>query len=385
MIDLSHIEEQIEMNRRKELLEKHPYKIWEGKNGSWYTYLPDDEKGRVLKKKISRDAIENEVINYWREKIENPSIDDIYHEWVSGKLDRGEISLATKDRYDRQYQECFSEFGKRKIRKVEELEIEDFILDSIAKHNLTAKGYSNLRTLIFGIFKRAKKKKLIAYNITQTISDIEISRKLFRQTKKPDRLLVFSEEETSRIIDYIFNTGLDILGLGIILLFKTGLRPGELAALKKEDVSGNYISVRRTEIRYRIEGHEIFEVRDFPKTEAGIRKVIIPDSCGWVISEISKKSPEGEYLFEKNGKRVKTYQFSKKLSTICKRLDIPVRSLNKIRKTYASVLIDNNIEESLVISQMGHTDIRTTRQYYYKDRHDYADKAKQINKITALQ
>ena len=102
-------------------------------------------------------------------------------------------------------------------------------------------------------------------------------------------------------------------------------------------------------------------------------------------SEISKKSPEGEYLFEKNGKRVKTYQFSKKLSTICKRLNIPVRSLNKIRKTYASVLIDNNIEESLVISQMGHTDIKTTRQYYYKDRHDYADKAEQINKIMALQ
>lgn len=40
MIDLSYVQEQIKMNRRRELLEKHLYKIWEGKNGKWYTYLP---------------------------------------------------------------------------------------------------------------------------------------------------------------------------------------------------------------------------------------------------------------------------------------------------------------------------------------------------------
>ena len=33
MINLSYVQEQIEMNRRKELLDKHPYKIWEGKDG----------------------------------------------------------------------------------------------------------------------------------------------------------------------------------------------------------------------------------------------------------------------------------------------------------------------------------------------------------------
>lgn len=33
MIDLSYVQEQIEMNKRKELLDKHPYKIWEGKDG----------------------------------------------------------------------------------------------------------------------------------------------------------------------------------------------------------------------------------------------------------------------------------------------------------------------------------------------------------------
>ena len=44
MIDESTIQEKMEMNERKKYLEKHPYKIWKGKDGKWYTYLPDKKK-----------------------------------------------------------------------------------------------------------------------------------------------------------------------------------------------------------------------------------------------------------------------------------------------------------------------------------------------------
>lgn len=49
IIDVSSIQSMYEMNKRKELLDKHPYGYWQGKNGKWYVYLPDKEKGRVLK------------------------------------------------------------------------------------------------------------------------------------------------------------------------------------------------------------------------------------------------------------------------------------------------------------------------------------------------
>ena len=54
MIDAALVQEKIEMQRRKDLLEKHPYKIYEGKDKKWYTYLPDDEKGRVFKKRNTK-------------------------------------------------------------------------------------------------------------------------------------------------------------------------------------------------------------------------------------------------------------------------------------------------------------------------------------------
>lgn len=46
MIDMPYVQEQIQMEKRKELLRKHPYEIWEGKDGKWHTYLPDENKGR---------------------------------------------------------------------------------------------------------------------------------------------------------------------------------------------------------------------------------------------------------------------------------------------------------------------------------------------------
>ena len=36
-INLDDIQNDMEQMERKELLEKHPYKIWEGKDGEWYT------------------------------------------------------------------------------------------------------------------------------------------------------------------------------------------------------------------------------------------------------------------------------------------------------------------------------------------------------------
>lgn len=385
IINLSQIEEQIEMNKRKELLEKHPYKIWEGKDGKWYTYLPDERRGRILKKKKSKKTIEDDIVEYWRQQMDNPTVKDIYDEWITGKMQREEISKSTKDRYDRQYQECMSVFGKRRIKSITELDIEDFILSIIHEKSLTSKGYSNLRTIIYGVFRRARKKKLVDYNITEVISDIEISKKMFRKSVKPDSLLVFSEDETNRIIDYILKTKPDVIGLGILLLFKTGLRPGELVALKKEDVTDKSVSVKRTEVRYKDEnGKEIYEVRDFPKTEAGIRNVIIPKSQAWIIKKILDVNSNSEYLFNRNGERLRTYHFRRRLDTICRNLNIESKSLNKIRKTYGTILIDNNIQDSIIISQMGHTDISTTKQYYYKDRNSIEKKISVIDNIAEL-
>ena len=52
-------------------------------------------------------------------------------------------------------------------------------------------------------------------------------------------------------------------------------------------------------------------------------------------------------------------------------------STHKIRKTYASILLSNHVDDRLITAQMGHTDIATTRGSYYFNRNS-EDKNKQV-------
>ena len=384
MIDMAQIQQKIEMQKREEIIKKHPYKIYQGADKKWYTYLPDDEKGRLLKKRSTKQDLEDMVISFWKQKQEDPTIDAIFHEWIESKVSREEISKSTKDRYERQYEQCFSAFGKRKVKSLSEYDIENFVLDAIHDNELTTKGFSNLRTLVFGIFKLAKKKRLVNFSITEVIGDIEISRKSFRRNHKTDEELVFMADELPKITKYL-EENLDIINLGLLLLFKSGLRIGELAGLKKCDISLNSIHVNRTEICYENEsGERIFEVRDFPKTEAGIRDVFLPDNCLWILRKINHMNPFGEFAFENHGERIRTYVFRNRLNTICKHAGVVRKSPHKIRKTYGSILIDSGADESFVIEQMGHTDIKTTKDHYYKNRKNDIQKAEYINNVIGL-
>lgn len=385
MINLEEVRDVIAMRKRSELLQKHTYEIWQGKDGRWYTYLPDDKSGRVKRSRSTKHDLEDMIIQYIKDKEENPTIKELYDEWLGRKLELGEISLATKNRYDRQFNLCMDEFAYKKIKNIEENDVEDFLIEAVHRHELTVKGFSNLKTIIIGVFKRAKKKKFISYSISNVIKDMEVSRKMFRVDRKNDESLVFSETEVPIITKYLAEHSDNIKNLGILLLFKTGLRPGELSALKKQDIVGNVIHVCRTEIKYYDDdGHKFIEVRDFPKTEAGIRDVIVPKDSLWILDKIRRLCPFGEYVFEHNGKRIQTSRFSYRFEAVCNQIKIPYRSLNKIRKTYGTILIDAGVDESLVISQMGHTDIKTTMMYYYKDRKDLKRKAEIINNVVGL-
>lgn len=91
-----------------------------------------------------------------------------------------------------------------------------------------------------------------------------------------------------------------------------------------------------------------------------------------------------EYLFENNGKRIRGNTFNKRLAIVCDKLNIPRRSIHKIRKTYATTLIDNNVSESFIKEQMGHSDISTTRKLYYLSNKSKEAKLKQIKKSFLL-
>lgn len=371
MIDLAYVQEQIEMKEREKLLSKHPYSISQGKDGKWRTYLPNEDKGRRMIKRNTKEDIEKEVMLYWKQETENPTIKELFYEWIKRKLEYQDICRGTFNRYEADFKKFFENdscFSDMRIRQVQSNEIAPFLRKSIVKYSLTAKAYSNLRTLTYGIFKFAKEKGYITWSISQTINDMELPKKAFRRVVKEDNEEVFNDDEMARLLDYLSATP-DILNLGIILMFCTGVRVGELVALKWCDVVDNSIKIRRTEITYKNDaGETIIEIRDYPKTEAGIRTVYVPVEFSSILKRLKLLSGNQEYIFWKDEHSIKAMQIRKRLYLACKKTGVRKKSPHKLRKTYVSILLDNGVDKRLVQDVAGHAQISTSERNYHRNR-----------------
>lgn len=351
-------------NQRNKILEKHPCQIWQGKNnGLWYTYIKKPDGKRRLIAKKTRAAVEQVIID---NNTDEPTINEIFEKWIADKMHYDEISESTRDRYTADYNKYFDyDLRYRKINSITPEELETFIKDQILIHNLTSKAYGGLRTIIIGVFGYAYKYKYTDIAIRTFFTELRLSSKIFKHKSRMSSDNVFTEYEIKLIEEYLLNNKPNVISYGIILAMRTGLRVGELCSLTKEDIQGQALRISKTETRHRLDDNTfIREVKDSAKTEAGNRFVLIDDKAVELINQIKRLNPDGKYLFEINGKRCIGQSFTRKLERACNTLKIKPRSMHKCRKTYITSLINANVPESLIIEQVGHTDIKTSKQYY---------------------
>lgn len=379
IIDLSHIEQQVEMIKRNELLKCHPYRTWQGKNGKWYTYI--DEMGvKKLKKRNTREEIEDLIVSYQKESQTGETVRDVFKEWVDWKLENKKIIRSTHLRYEQTFDKFYDKFGNKKIRRLRPEEFVDFLESQIPKYELTAKGFANLKTITRGFLKRAKRRKLIDWNVDYMLTELEISSCDYKKTVREAYQEVFNETETKAVMDYLIGHQ-DEKNLALLLIFITGLRVGETVALKPEDLEQKCIHVRRTETRYRENGKFVYDVKDFPKTAAGVRTVVVPKEYEWVLKKVRHLNPFGKWVFESKGKRIKEALVCARLRSICSQLSIYQKSPHKIRKTYVSMLLDSKVDARMILEQVGHASITVSEVSYHRNRKSIEKKQEILGEI----
>ena len=370
IIDIDTIQTKIKMNERKKYLEQHEFKKWQGCDGYYHTYVPDimNERGRREIKKSSLESLDDALVKFYKGQEEVVRIEEVFYMWAKSKLEYGEIEKQTYDRYEADFIRYIknSELANVQLKYITEDDLECFIKRTLHDKKLTAKMWGNLRILINGIFRYAKKKGYTKISITNFMGDLDISNRAFQKRIMRDEEQVFKDAEIDKIMSFIVERDFSIINLGIILAFQAGLRAGEIAALKYTDLDGRILNVTKTEIRYKDEeGHYVFEVRDFTKGKDGARQVVLTDYALKTFKQAFRANPFGEYLFMENGQRIKGKAFTVKLEKICRYVGILPRSLHKARKTYGTKLLNAGVPEKLIQKQMGHTDIRTTKGFYY--------------------
>ncbi len=381
MISLSQIQEEITEMKRKELLEKHPYKIWKGSDDMWHTYLPSEDGKRVPRRRWNRSDLEQLVADYWKEKEENPTIREVFNAWNDRRMELGKISISTYQRYTRNFDRHYIVMGKRRIKEITPQEIEDFLEEEVCRNHLTAKAFGNLKSITKGFLKYAKKKKMISFAVEELFDDMDMSDRDFKRVIKEDKEEVFNQEEMEVMLQYL-ETHLDTQNIGILLMFVTGIRVGELVTLRHSDFEGNTIKIRRTETLYKdTDGVNVYAVKEFPKSKAGVRTVVLPEDYAWLSAKIAETNPQEEYVFCNEKGRMTTNCIRMRLKRLCEELHIYKKSPHKIRKTYGSILLDNNVDDRLVTELMGHSNISVTENHYHRNRRDIDDKISRISVI----
>ena len=387
-INEANIEALFAEKERRELVAKHKYEIW--KQGEYYcTHLPDSSAkgGRRLKRSKTKKGLEDAIAEHYKELADNPTIDEIFKEWNDRKLETGSIAEATHLRNQYCYERHFEEFGKKRIKTVFPTEFQDFLEEQIRKHNMKARGFSNLKGMVRGFLKRAKRNGYISFNVDEMLDDMDTTERRFKKDHRNDEEEIFFDDEVSRIVEAIKKDPYPN-NLAVALMFATGMRVGEVVALKHSDFHGMSVNIQRSETRYRLPDKTYkYVIQDHPKTDAGFRTIVIPESYKWVVDKLKTCNPFGEWIFVKRDKktRITTNTIRSRVRGLCEELKIPVRSSHKIRKTYGTILLDNNIDSKLVQSQMGHADINVTEDFYHRDRRKIQKKQEILNKIVEFE
>ncbi len=363
----------------------HNYKIWCGKSDKqFYTLLPDQssKRKRRLIKRRTRTELENAIINFYMELDATPSFKACFETWAEQKLSLKEIKNGTYDRYHTEFKRFIEwhPIANKKICDITVHELEEFTRLTISSLNLTAKAYSNMRTLIIGSFKYAKKMDYTDISISSFFNDLDLSKKVFKRPNKS--LQIFTEDELPIIVNWLKNHP-TVENLGIVLTFQTGMREAELSAIKFSDYSNNKLHVHSQEIKYKSSetGKLIHEFVEYTKTEAGDRYIYLSPSAVETIQKLKELNPDNDYMMMVGKRKIYTNTFNDRLYKACDACGIPRRSMHKIRKTYGTLLLDSDIEDSLVMEQMGHSDIATTRRYYYYSIKNEKNKLSQIAQV----
>ena len=149
------------------------------------------------------------------------------------------------------------------------------------------------------------------------------------------------------------------------IAFYTGMRKGEINALKWIDIKDNKIHVRRS-VSQKVKGNYIV---DLPKTEASYRTLQIPKPLADILAEHrARQQNDARYTndyFVCGGikmladtsieKRNKKYQTIAELHHI---------RIHDFRHTHASLLINENVNIQEIARRLGHDDVQVTLRTY---------------------
>ena len=378
--------QEIVMTIQKKILSEHKYNIWQGKSDKyWYTYIPDETKpnGRKKIKKKSREDIDKAIIEFYLCPIESKrTLENLFNEFIIYK--QKQVSSATIKRMVADWKTYYlpkTEFINIDFSKMTRIDVKDFLLTLMNEHQLKNKAFNNISGVLKQTLEYAVEKEYI--DKSPFCKPQNIGKKLVPDRKKSKESQVYSVEEYELIRKdmerRLTNKPSMIAPLAVLLLFETGLRTGELLALRQSDIlyeDGEYrLHIQRQNTKdYDLSDindihYKDYSLKEHTKSTSGDRIIPLTNDAVLLINriiEINKQynNTYEDYLMVDKGKLITANAITSRLIRACERIGIKYRSPHKIRKTVASNLFSANVQLGDVSNFLGHAEESTTMKYY---------------------
>lgn len=154
--------------------------------------------------------------------------------------------------------------------------------------------------------------------------------------------------------------------IGILLALYTGMRIGEVCALRWEDVDfiHRVICVRYTVGRiYNCETRSTEKVFSSPKTKDSFREIPISKELFLVLKELRKIS-DTPFVVGNSEQSKEPRAYRDYFTRLLKHLDIPKITFHGLRHTFATRCIESQCDYKTVSTLLGHSNITTTLNLY---------------------
>lgn len=238
-----------------------------------------------------------------------------------------------------------------------EQSVQAFVLHKI-ESGLSTKSVKDILIVLKMVMKFGVKKEWMTYEW-----DIK-----YPPSSENKVLDVLSVTNHRKILNHI-QSHFTFMGLGIYISLSTGLRIGEICALKWSDinVTDGILTVNRTIERiYIIEGEKKHTelVINTPKTKNSCREIPMNKELLGMLKPLKKVVNDDYYILTNDERPTEPRTYRNYYKRLMEKLDIPKLKYHGLRHSFATRCIEVGCDYKTVSVLLGHSNISTTLNLY---------------------
>ena len=372
------------MARKGENIYKRKDGRWEGRqiysyneNGkAKYKYVYAHSYAEVRKK--MKEA--NTSLSSHKSKADNIEITfgELSTKWLERALLR--VKDSTFARYFNLIEKHINpRIGKYKIYEINFELIEKHINDLLSNGKLSGQGGLSPKSVqdIFIIIKSILKYSNENHNIR--FNEIVLK-------KADNEMRVLTKQEQMKLNKFLL-TNVDSMRFGVLLSLYTGIRIGELCALRWENINiaEQTLFIKNTMQRIQnvsaVDGAKTKVVITPPKSKYSIRSIPLPDFLMHLIVKL-ETTPKAFILSEKKDRFIEPRTVQNRFKSYVESAGISHANFHALRHTFATRCVELGFEIKSLSEILGHANVNITLNCYVHSSFDF--KKQNMNKLSSV-